>query len=92
MADTAPEDPTTFVHEGQRLLMRVINIEPDKQRLGLSLKEVTGEESDRWKDRAGDETSDDLTAVTTEAEQADDSNLSEDSVQLDEEAEVGAVE
>lgn len=41
MADPAPEDPSLVVHEGQRLLMRIISIEADKQRLGLSLKDVT---------------------------------------------------
>ncbi len=48
MADPAPEDPTLLVYEGQRLLMRVISIEADRQRLGLSLKEVTAEELARW--------------------------------------------
>lgn len=48
MADPVPADPTLVVHEGQRLLMRVISIEADKQRLGLSLKDVTGEEKERW--------------------------------------------
>ncbi len=48
ISDPAPEDPTLVVHEGQRLLMRVISIESDKQRLGLSLKEVSAEEKARW--------------------------------------------
>jgi small subunit ribosomal protein S1 len=48
IADPVPEDPSLVVHEGQRLLMRVISIEADKQRLGLSLKEVTEEEKARW--------------------------------------------
>jgi small subunit ribosomal protein S1 len=48
IADPTPEDPSLVVHEGQRLLMRVISIEADKQRLGLSLKEVTEEEKARW--------------------------------------------
>jgi small subunit ribosomal protein S1 len=48
MADPVPADPTLVVHEGQRLLMRVISIEADKQRLGLSLKDVTGEEKESW--------------------------------------------
>ena len=47
IADPVPEDPSLVVHEGQRLLMRVISIEADKQRLGLSLKEVTDEEKQR---------------------------------------------
>jgi len=43
ISDPPPEDPTLVVHEGQRLTMRVISIEADKQRLGLSLKDVTQE-------------------------------------------------
>ena len=48
MGDPQPEHPSLVVHEGQDLLMRVISIEPDKQRLGLSLKEVTAEEQEPW--------------------------------------------
>ncbi len=48
IAEPAPEDASLVVHEGQRLLMRVISIEADKQRLGLSLKEVSAEEISRW--------------------------------------------
>jgi small subunit ribosomal protein S1 len=55
MADPVPEDPTLLVHEGQRLLMRVISIEADRQRLGLSLKEVTSEEQTRWEERQQDD-------------------------------------
>jgi small subunit ribosomal protein S1 len=51
MSEPQPEHPSLIVHEGQRLLMRVISIEPDKQRLGLSLKEVTGEEQSRWDEK-----------------------------------------
>lgn len=51
MSEPQPEHPSLIVHEGQRLLMRVISIEPDKQRLGLSLKEVTGEEQARWDEK-----------------------------------------
>jgi len=48
IAEPAPEDPSLVVHEGQRLVMRVISIEADKQRLGLSLKEVTDEDKQRF--------------------------------------------
>jgi len=51
MADPQPIDPTLVVHEGQRLLMRVISIEADRQRLGLSLKEVGDDEKTRWLER-----------------------------------------
>ena len=46
-----PVDPMTQVYQGDHLLMRVISIEADKQRLGLSLKEVTEEEQDRWEEQ-----------------------------------------
>jgi len=48
MADPVPEDATALLNEGQKLLMRVISIETHRQRLGLSLKDVTGEERTRW--------------------------------------------
>ncbi|MFN8378204.1 MAG: S1 RNA-binding domain-containing protein [Anaerolineae bacterium] len=48
ISDPAPEDPTLVVHEGQRLLLRVISIETDKQRLGLSLKDVTEAQKAEW--------------------------------------------
>jgi small subunit ribosomal protein S1 len=47
MADPVPADPTLLVQEGERLLMRVISIEPERQRLGLSIKDVTDEEKAR---------------------------------------------
>lgn len=90
ISDPQPEDPSLVVHEGQRLLMRVISIESDKQRLGLSLKEVTDDEKQRWLEaqvaaqpvvveaEAETETSDDA---------ADDSSFEPtDSVQLEEQA------
>jgi small subunit ribosomal protein S1 len=54
LGDPAPVDPTQAVWEGQRLLLRVISIEPERQRLGLSFKEVTEEERDRWQQRRED--------------------------------------
>ncbi|MBZ0274550.1 MAG: S1 RNA-binding domain-containing protein, partial [Anaerolineae bacterium] len=51
ISDPAPVDASTVIYEGQTLWMRIISIEADKQRLGLSLKEVTGEEQDRWQSR-----------------------------------------
>jgi small subunit ribosomal protein S1 len=46
--------PGNHINEGDRLLMRVISIEADKQRLGLSLKEVTAEERFRWQESKPD--------------------------------------
>jgi small subunit ribosomal protein S1 len=59
ISDPAPEDPTLVLREGQKLLMRVISIESDKQRLGLSLKEVSADEKANWQEQqaaASDET------------------------------------
>lgn len=47
-----PEDnPLRHLYEGQKLLMRIISIESEKQRLGLSLTEVTAAELDAWEER-----------------------------------------
>jgi small subunit ribosomal protein S1 len=66
ISEPPPEDPSLVVHEGQRLQMRVISIESDKQRLGLSLKEVTDEEKQRWQDSIATAPA----AATEEAEEA----------------------
>ncbi len=54
ISDPSPSHPAEFIREGARLLMRVISIEADKQRLGLSLKEVTAEEAARWQEQNPD--------------------------------------
>lgn len=51
ISNPAPAHPSEFIREGDRLLMRVISIESDKQRLGLSLKEVTSDEIARWEEQ-----------------------------------------
>ena len=92
MGDPQPEHPSLIVHEGQDLLMRVISIEPDKQRLGLSLKEVTAEEQEPWLEQRRIEAE---AAAAAEAEAAaaeadghgDDT---EDAVELEEQAELEA--
>ena len=42
------EDVDTFVQPGQKLLLRIISIEPERQRLGLSWNEVTELERENW--------------------------------------------
>ncbi|GAB4520169.1 MAG: 30S ribosomal protein S1 [Anaerolineae bacterium] len=51
ISDPAPLDASIVIREGETLLMRVISIESDKQRLGLSLKEVSPEEKARWQEQ-----------------------------------------
>ena len=47
ISDPPPADAAEAIREGETLLMRVISVEPEEQRLGLSLKEVTDEERER---------------------------------------------
>jgi small subunit ribosomal protein S1 len=53
MADPPLEDPTGLLHEGDHLLMRIITIETHRQRLGLSLRDVSAEERARWTAETG---------------------------------------
>lgn len=48
LSDDKAADPRRELFEGQKILTRVISIEADKQRLGLSIKEVTAAERDQW--------------------------------------------
>lgn len=71
IAEPPPEDPSLVVHEGQRLVMRVISIEADKQRLGLSLKEVTDEDKGRFVKPKADSVVAEVTEVTEVSEVSD---------------------
>ena len=51
MSTNPEENPLRHLYEGQKLLMRIISIESDRQRLGLSLTEVTAAEKAQWEDR-----------------------------------------
>lgn len=55
MSSNPEEDPIRHLYEGQKLLMRIISIESDKQRLGLSLTEVTKAELAQWEERQQEE-------------------------------------
>lgn len=51
MSAKPEENPLRHLYEGQKLLMRIISIESDRQRLGLSLTEVTAAEKAQWEER-----------------------------------------
>ncbi len=51
MSHNPEENPLRHLYEGQKLLMRIISIESEKQRLGLSLTEVTPAELEQWEER-----------------------------------------
>lgn len=88
ISDPAPEDVSYLIREGETLLMRVISIEADKQRLGLSVKEVTLEERRRWADEKGIE----LPIYDFEADDADDVEDEEVDGELDVVAEAEVTE
>jgi small subunit ribosomal protein S1 len=53
MAKHEVSDPARIVTEGENYLMRIISIETERQRLGLSLKDVTDEERAEWEAKHG---------------------------------------
>lgn len=55
ISDEEAVDPRRELFEGHKVLTRVISIESDKQRLGLSLKEVTQAEKAQWLERLEEE-------------------------------------
>ena len=48
ISDPPPEEPHYAVVEGQQLLLRIVGIESERQRMGLSLKEGSDEELEVW--------------------------------------------
>ncbi len=53
LSDPAPDSLDGLVTPGQELLVRIISIEPERQRLGLSLREVTYNERMNWAQENG---------------------------------------
>lgn len=76
IADPAPENPADLLHEGQVIQARIISIEPHRQRLGLSLRDM-GETSDEIE--AGQTTPDtlELDSVEPEAEEETSAEIAE---------------
>lgn len=68
MSSNPEEDPVRHLYDGQKLLMRIISIESDKQRLGLSLTEVTKAELGQWEERQQEEIAAAAEAAEAEAE------------------------
>ncbi|MGQ9516798.1 MAG: 30S ribosomal protein S1 [Anaerolineae bacterium] len=48
LADIEPQRPRDLVKEGDLLLLRVIRVEPERRRIGLSLRQVSEEEWSHW--------------------------------------------
>ncbi|MCY3916401.1 MAG: S1 RNA-binding domain-containing protein [Chloroflexi bacterium] len=87
MAANPEENPLGHHYEGQKLLMRIISIESDRQRLGLSLTEVTAAEKSQWEERQLE-----LVAAAAEAAQRDAEQAQQDEqAELDEPVETEPV-
>lgn len=70
MSNNPDENPLRHHYEGQKLLMRIVSIESDRQRLGLSLTEVTAAERAQWDERQLELVAAASEAAQLEAEQA----------------------
>ena len=70
MSHNPEENPLRHLYEGQKLLMRIISIESEKQRLGLSLTEVTATELEQWEERQIELVAQARAAAEAEAEAA----------------------
>ena len=83
MSANPDENPLRHLYEGQKLLMRVISMEADRQRLGLSLTEVTAAEKAQWEERQ-------LELVAAAAEAAQQEAEAAEAAQLEAEAAAAA--
>lgn len=70
MSANPEENPLRHLYEEQKLLMRIISIESDRQRLGLSLTEVTAAEKAQWEERQLELVAAAAAAAERDAEQA----------------------
>ena len=75
MSHNAEENPLRHLYEGQKLLMRIISIESEKQRLGLSLTEVTDAELEQWEERQMEFVAQARAEATLEAEAEQDAEV-----------------
>jgi small subunit ribosomal protein S1 len=48
LADPAPEDPRQVLRRGDKIVVRILRIDPYRKRIGLSLKRVTPEQKEAW--------------------------------------------
>jgi small subunit ribosomal protein S1 len=51
IATPTPDHPREFVQRGDQLLLKIVRMEPEEERISLSLKEVTVEEQRVWEER-----------------------------------------
>lgn len=52
IAEPTPDDPREFIQRGEQLILRILDIDPVRERMGLSLKRVSDEEREAWLQKA----------------------------------------
>lgn len=93
MSSFGTSNPRDLVREGDVVLVRIVSIEPDRQRIGLSMDDVTIEEQEEWmhkrreEDEAAGEASDTAPAYAASAAIASEGADETAEVEADETAE-----
>ena len=80
------DDPHEVIGEGEIHLLRVISLDPDRQRIGLSLKSVTANEQIEWMSQKELEADDEEVEVEVEA-----AEIESDALEASQEQEIKAV-
>lgn len=70
MADGEVVEPRNICYQGELVLTRIISIEAQKQRLGLSLKEVTAGEKAQWEEKRAENLMESAVEADDEDEEA----------------------
>jgi small subunit ribosomal protein S1 len=82
MADIRPDHPQSLVSPGDLLLLRVLRVEPERRRIGLSLRQVSETEWAEWaasyRERHAAQAAEEAAAAEAELEQAPDADSFED--------------
>lgn len=80
------EDPHELINEGETHLLRIISLDADKQRIGLSLKSVTATEQIEWMTRKEQEAAELAAAAAPEEEvgESDEASLLEEAQTVEE--------
>ena len=77
LSDRNINHPREIVSEGQEVQVRIIHIDPERQRMGLSLKQVDENSEDNWVEYVDTEPADDAEEQTTKT---DDSALTDEEI------------
>jgi small subunit ribosomal protein S1 len=69
MADITPDHPQSLVSPGDLLLLRVLRVEPERRRIGLSLRQVSESEWTEWAAQYHQKAAEEEAAVVSEGDE-----------------------